>query len=656
MKDDDSFEPRLGKMRAGGSKRGRKYLHQVLQAAGLAASGRATGSRFHCSRIGRGAGVGRVLAAGDALGRFRHRRVIVKSRTVRLAGRGMQGARAHLRYLQRDGVTRDGEPGSLYGADRDVEDGKVFLERCAGDRHQFRFIVSAEDGAEYADLKPLTRRLMAQMEEDLGTRLDWVAVDHFNTGHPHTHILMRGRDDKGKDLILARAYLSTGMRERAAEIVSLDLGPRSDLEVQRRLAREIEQERWTSLDRRLEAAIDAQGFVRLEGSTVLRAALTGRLAKLERMGLAEPDPEGRWHLAEDIEATLRRMGERGDIIKTMHREMGRGGGGIGARDYAIFAPGDGEAKPLVGRVAARGLSDELRDRHYLIVEATDGRTYYVDIGSGDALESLPGGAVVRVEARPAQVRVIDRNVAEIAAANHGRYSVDLHLRHDPSASQAFAETHVRRLEAMRRVTGAADREPDGSWRIAPDHLERAAAFEQRQLRDRPVGIEILSRLPLEQQLAYDGATWLDQQLVAAEPVPLRDAGFGAAARDAQRLRQRWLIDEGLAGEGSGEPVFRPDLVAVLRRRELRRVARQLSDELGLRFAETQPGDAVDGILRRHVDLASGRFAVVEKSREFTLVPWRPVLERQIGKRVGGIVRENGVSWSFGRERGGPAIS
>src|SRR3546814_11658330 len=72
--------------------------------------------------------------------------------------------------------------GSLYGREADRVDGKPFLERSAGDRHQFRFIVAPEDGAQYDDLTPVVRRLMVQAEKDLGTRLDWVAVDHFNTG------------------------------------------------------------------------------------------------------------------------------------------------------------------------------------------------------------------------------------------------------------------------------------------------------------------------------------------------------------------------------------------------------------------------------------------------------------------------------------------
>ncbi len=72
---------------------------------------------------------------------------------------------------------------------------------------------------------------MDRMEQDLGTKLDWVAVDHFNTGHPHTHIVVRGKDDKGADLVIARDYMTTGIRERAAELVDLDLGPRTDREI-----------------------------------------------------------------------------------------------------------------------------------------------------------------------------------------------------------------------------------------------------------------------------------------------------------------------------------------------------------------------------------------------------------------------------------------
>ncbi len=231
MVDEDEFEPHLGRIRARGGKRGRTYLQRVLRASALAGTARAGRRAFNGSRIGRGAVAGRQLASRDRFGAFRHRCVIVKYSIAKLANTGADAARAHLRYIQRDGVTRDGQPGRLYSADEDRADGRAFLDRADGDRHQFRFIVSPEDGEQYEDLKSLTRRLMAQMEQDLGTKLDRVAVDHFNTGHPHTHIVVRGRNDVGEDLVIAPDYLMSGIRERAIDLVSLDLGPRTDIEI-----------------------------------------------------------------------------------------------------------------------------------------------------------------------------------------------------------------------------------------------------------------------------------------------------------------------------------------------------------------------------------------------------------------------------------------
>ena len=243
----------------------------------------------------------------------------------------------------------------------------------------------------------------------------------------------------------------------------------------------------------------------------------------------------------------------------------------------------------------------------------------------------------------------------VAAANGGHYTVDAHLRFDPHASEAFAEAHVRRLEAMRRVMRSVDREPDGRWAIASDHLERAAAFEARLAADRPVTLDLLSDVPLDKLKTLDAATWLDRELTSPEPVPLRDAGFGREVRAAQTARQAWLIDQDLAQAVDGRTTYRPDILPALQRRELLKVAGQLSDELGKPFIDTRDGERLEGLLRRRVDLASGRFALVEKSREFTLVPWRPVLERRFGKPVAGILRTGGLSWTIGRGRPGPSI-
>ena len=658
MSEDDEFTPRLGRQRQQSGRKARRYLGRVVGAAIRSAEkGAIRSRRFDGSRIGRGASMGRLLSSRDRFSGLRARRAVVKTRLVRIGSKGMPAARAHLRYIQRDGVTREGAPGELYSADRDTADGKAFVQRCDGDRHQFRFIVSAEDGSEYPDLKPYVRRLMTQMEADLGTRLDWVAVDHFNTAHPHTHITLRGVDDTGQNLILAREYISHGIRERAAELVTLDLGPRTDQEIEARLRHDIGEERVTAIDRRLVRSMDADRIVASADRDPFQQSLrAGRLQKLASMGLAENVGGGRWQLAEELEGTLRSLGERGDIIRTMQRELSARKLERPWLGRSLFGAGETDPEPVVGRIIARGFADEHRDRHYLLVDGVDGHAHYLDIGRGDTVGPIPEGAIVRVSARSMEIRDADRVVAEVAAANGGRYSADLHLRHDPSATQAFAETHVRRLEAMRRASADVEREPDGSWTIPPDHIDRAAAYEARRHRDQPVEVETLSAQPLDQLCHTDAATWVDRELGSPSPLPIRDAGFGRDVRALMASRQQWLVEQQLADTDGAKVRLRAGALATLQRREFLRVAEGLSAEFGKPYAEARTGVAIEGRLIRRIDLASGRFAIVENQREFTLVPWRPVLERQLGQTVSGVMRTDGISWRLGRGRGGPQIS
>ena len=166
------------------------------------------------------------------------------------------------------------------------------------------------------------------------------------------------------------------------------------------------------------------------------------------------------------------------------------------------------------------------------------------------------------------MRTVDRTIVEVAAANDGRYSVNAYLRHDPAAQQAFAETHARRLEAMRKVMRSVERAPDGTLVISPDYLAKVEAFEKRQLRSQAVDVEILSAEPIEKLPAIDAATWIDRELISDAPTPLRDAEFG-----------------------------------------------QLSVELGKPFKDAMSGVRIEGRLVRTVEMASGRHALVERSRD-----------------------------------------
>jgi type IV secretory pathway VirD2 relaxase len=652
MADDREFEPRLGRIRASGGGRGKSYLQRVLRAASLAGHGSKASKPFLGSRIARGFGAGRVLARRDRYAIFRQRRVIIKTRIVKLRGQGTKAAALHLRYIQRDGVTRDGAPGELYSRDADRTDGNDFLKRAGEDRHQFRFIVSAEDAGEYADLKPFVRKLMARMEADLGTALDWVAVDHHNTGHPHSHIVLRGRDDLGQDLVIAREYIAHGMRERAAEIVTLDLGPRTDLEIEDRLGLQVTQERLTDLDKALRRDASLDGAIALANtqSDIAHQHRAGRLQVLSRLGLADEATPGHWRLSPDMEATLRTMGERADIIKTMNRELAARSVERGVADIAVFGAGAAAGQSVTGRVVARGLSDERAGAHYLVVDGVDGKVHYAEIAE-DTDGAVASGAIVRLGAAARAIREVDRTVEAVARQHNGIYSPEHHQAYDATARPEFIAAHVRRLEALRKTARLVERHADGSWTIPPGYAERGATFDQARAQGR---VELLSPLPPDQLRTVRARSWLDQELLADAPTPLHGGGFGHEVRKALQDRRAWLVQEGFARQETTRTAYRRDMLSALRDQELAHAGGELAASLGKRYVAATSGH-IEGVYRGPAQLVSGKFAIVERSREFTLVPWRPVLEREFGKPVHGIVRGDNVSWTVGRQRG-PGIT
>ncbi|AQQ05401.1 hypothetical protein B0E33_18995 [Roseibium algicola] len=657
---DDVFRPKPGRIRSLGGTKSKSYLNRVLhQMSAERASGASPklSTRFTGRRIGRG---------NDWLNRHRAghrfapatRRVVIKSRIVKLAGRsgrgGLGAARAHLRYLQRDGVSREQEPGRLYDANSNEADGRAFLKRSEDDRHQFRFIVSPEDAVELEDLKPFVRDLMRSMEQDLGTKLDWVAVDHFNTAQPHSHILLRGRDDQGKDLIIARDYIGHGMRRRASELLTLELGPQTEQEFRQKLARQVGQDRFTDLDRRLlrqagNGLLDVGASKASANERSWQTLKAGRLRVLEQRGLANEVAPGQWQLSAKLEATLRRAGERGDIIKTMHRGLKAAGLDAGASDYAIFDPGDPRSRTVTGQVIDRGLHDELNEGHYILVDGADGRVHHVALDPRQDMEDLPLGAVVAVEPVGQGIKEADRIIADLARQNGGIYAPEVSRSNPGEVSEEVVKTHIRRLEALRRQ-GIVQRNADGSWKIPDDFEERITGLAMNETRF-PARATALSYLSLEAQVGADGATWLDRQLLDAKPLQLRGGRFGSRANSAIQRRQEHLIEQGLAERKAGRIRFRRNLLQFLRQRELSAVGAKLSNETGLTFVETPDGERAEGVYKRSVKLASGRFAILEKSKEFNLVPWRPVLERQRGKLVSGRLRGASMSFDFSRKRG-----
>jgi type IV secretory pathway VirD2 relaxase len=638
---------------------GQGFVSKVLKQAGKASGGKSSVRRPAAAR-GTGQRPGSRLGRGHTAARFAgakltpmSRRVTIKTLLVNQRQASPQSLAKHVRYIERDGVGRDGEPGQSYGPQTDAADLDAFKERCADDRHHFRFILSPEDGAELEDLRTYTRHLMGRMEADLGTGLDWVAVNHWNTGNPHTHIVVRGRDDTGKDLIIAGDYIADGFRHRAAELATEWLGPRTELEIQQTLQREVEQERWTSLDRTLQREAGEDGRVQIERFNEprlqrQRLLLIGRLQRLQRLGLADEMQPGTWAVHADAEKTLRALGERGDIIRTMQRAM-RGE----PRELAVFEPGPnahGSGRTILGRVAAKGLADELRDRGYLVIDGVDGKAHYVALNAHDELANYPTGAVVEVKGS-ADVRAADSNIA--ALASDGLYRTDHHLAIEQGRAapgrdpREVVAAHVRRLEALRRA-GIVERVAEGLWKVPDDLPEQGRRYDAQRLGG--VAVELKSHLPIERQAHVIGATWLDQQLIGGGS-GLGDLGFGSEAKQAMQQRADFLAEQGLVERRGQRVILARNLLGTLRNRELAQAAKDIAAETGLEHRPVADGQRVAGIYRRSVKLASGRYAMLDDGMGFSLVPWRSVIEQRLGQQIAATIKDAGVSWDLGRGRG-----
>lgn len=640
--DDDRFRIRPSAPK----QRGDAFINQVLRQTSKVGARVAKAGHRPGARMGRGHTAARFTGT---LITANSRRVTFKTRLVNLAKAGARSTSTHLRYIEREGVGRDGEPGKAYDPLSDDADLSAFEERGREDRHQFRFIVSPEDAEHLDDLCTYTRHLMDRMEADLGTRLEWVAVDHWNTDNPHTHIVLRGKDDTGKDLIISRDYISQGMRERASELATEWLGPRTELEIQRGMAREVDQERWTGLDRTLQReAVD--GLVRtahLEAEPRLqrrRLLLMGRLQRLQRMGLANEIQTGVWVVHAEAEPTLRAMGERGDIIRTLQRAMSGK-----QRELAVFQSGEA-GRSIIGRVAGKGMADELYDKGYLIVDGTDGKAHYVALPPRTELERYPTGAVVEIRGQSGP-RAADKTIAALSV--DGLYRTDHHLavaKAQPPPGRdphAVVEAHVRRLEALRRA-GVVERVTEGVWKVPNDLPVRGRQYDSQRLGG--VAVELKSHLPIERQARVIGATWLDQQLIGGGK-GLGDLGFGSEVKQALQLRGDFLAEQGLAEKRGQRVILAPNLLATLRNQELTKTAQDIATETGLEHRPVVDGQRVVGIYRRSVMLASGRYAMLDDGMGFSLVPWKPAIEQQIGKRVTATVYKEAVSWDRGVHRG-----
>ncbi|MGD9979487.1 MAG: hypothetical protein AB7H66_05680 [Hyphomonadaceae bacterium] len=273
------------------------------------------------ARLGRSSKFGKQTSKRAGFAYDPRQRAVVKVHYFSHGGAGAGALRAHVRYVARDAADcgrglaqeqqneadAERDPGDK--RDRPREKGRklsVFYDafetgvdgagRAAAwareDRRHFRLILSAENGARMRDLQTYTRAVMERAEQALGTRLNWIAVDHWDTDNPHTHIILRGRHRDGHDLVIPREFVSHGFRSAARDAATERLGPRGRDDARRALERDALVHGPSRLDGMIAGQLDDERRVRLarlqapDRSPETENALKARAQELKRMGLA----------------------------------------------------------------------------------------------------------------------------------------------------------------------------------------------------------------------------------------------------------------------------------------------------------------------------------------------------------------------------------
>ena len=333
---------------------------------------------------------------------------------------------AHGRYLAREGAQREDAKGLGFDSTRDDINLSQLLAgwQKAGDPRLFRIIVSPEHGAAM-DLKEHARELVAQMELDLGTRLEWAAIDHHDSDNPHVHILIRGITEAGNALSIDRSYIKSGIRDRSQEIASSKLGLRVERDILESRAQAITRDQFTEIDRALLGRADARNIVtfndtphRNEGARERQAQNVARLGFLASMGLARQLNQVSWQISPDLEQTLRQHQLSIDIIKTRARHLDQ----INDRQTQLHVTELKAGEQVTGRVIGTGLDNEATDRRYLMIEGNDGKLHY--IRQTPAIEKARGEDRLRIgETLTLSGREFEKNgrkVTYVQVGEHGK--------------------------------------------------------------------------------------------------------------------------------------------------------------------------------------------------------------------------------------------
>lgn len=593
-----------------------------------------------------------TLRGNSFAGNSFSQRVVVKINPVKNktkgvgVGAGSGGANLyhHVHYISRAKAGRDGEQAQLFDRDNEGLERLDFFERCKNDRHHFRMIISPERGGDIDNFQGYVRRVMEKVEKDLETKLDWVSAVHYDTDDVHAHVIVRGKNDKGEDLVIGRDYIAYGIRSRAQEVATELLGERSLAEIERSLEKEVDAMRATSLDRFIEKQaneerqIDVRKANNFGKEKSYERAIKGRLRYLETTGLATQYPPGIFTLKEGYMDALYEAGTAKDILNRLHRS-----GIEDTSDLSIYSTKEADGPTIEGRLSLKGFADELTDRKYIVMDEIGGGRHYIPIGDHARYDELEDGALIRIRGARESSGKADYNIDYVARQNDGIYDEAKHKAYIETEQdyipeekrEGYLDSHRKRLDTLEK-NGVVELLGAGRYRVPEDVIDRGAEItkkinERERKRFYP-RLDVLSEKSPE-GLTQDGkVTWLDKELFK------RTKGKSGLAQSDDRLeyalddRKAWLINNKLAYEQSnGEFAYRENAFKQLRRMEVVAKGEELAGKVDLQFSTNLARSGERHVYYGYAELESGLWAVTRKERELYMSPIEAAPDVEKGK-------------------------
>jgi type IV secretory pathway VirD2 relaxase len=510
-----------------------------------------------------------------------HQRAVVKNRITRNKGgkaskQFRQSLGKHLSYIERESAQKEKTKGEMYDQERDGLDKKEFLDKAEKDPRSFRLILSPENvnnNGKSLDMKEYTREFMARVQDDLGTNVDWIAVNHFNTEHPHSHIVMRGVDKGGDELIIKPEYLQHGMREQAQAVATSKLGTRSYSQIQEQMQADVSKERVTGYDHELKRMMGEGTKIdlRLNNSNSLpfkHQLLLGRAQFLEQLGLAKKDISGLpiWEVEETYLEKLKARGQRNDVYKHLEK--------TNSHDIHIYSPK--EHGKIHGHVVDTGIHDELKDSVFHVIAGHDGNAYYVrghryglnmpDAKTGDCVTlDSHYESIVKPRADENILRVTNGGKIEYSKEAHredyeGYYRYKNELGSEPLRGEHYEDierhvlAHERRLERLERH-GIVERTETGNYRVPTDLQKKVNVLDEKLKADsvRFPYVFHQSSNPILKSSENLAPHWLDNVLEQHNGIPSANRiGFGSTFYKASDKRLAFLQSHGLINNKDGK--------------------------------------------------------------------------------------------------------